>query len=313
MTPALILLVSSVALLAACAGLFAADRAARAKRARVTAVVAAYAPARSTARAASGPRRPGSGPFAPLARLLGIEPDRRDLYPAPWPVILLIAGVITLVITGVATLVIGTLAWALYLPLGLLVSRAVFGRFKAKRTQTLYTQLPDALQMIVRSVRAGLPVPEALRVVAEEAPFPTSAEFGRIWHDLRLGQSLPDALRAQADRSTLLEYRFFAVALTLQSQAGGNLTETLENLADIVRRRVALRQRAIALSAEARMSMAVLGAIPFVAIAALFAVSPDYILQLFRTDTGNVLLGVAALLLAMGYGSMKTIIAKSLA
>ena len=169
-----------------------------------------------------------------------------------------------ILLAGVAGFFVGSAAW-LGLPLAWVVLvRMVFGGFLRRRASMLYVQLPDALAMIVRSVRAGIPVPEALRIVGEEGQWPTSAEFVRLYDEIRLGGSLPDALVKLARRSTLLEYRFFAVALALQSQSGGSLTETLENLADVVRKRVALKQRAIALSSEARMTMWVLAALPFV-------------------------------------------------
>ncbi len=119
---------------------------------------------------------------------------------------------------------------------------------------TLFQQFPDALAMIVRAVRVGLPIVEAIRVVARENAEPTAREFAGLVAQTTIGVPLDDALREMAERNRLPEYRFFATALSLQSQTGGGLTETLENLADTIRKRVAAKLRGHALAAEARMS-----------------------------------------------------------
>lgn len=122
---------------------------------------------------------------------------------------------------------------------------------------------------------------------------------------------MPEALMKLASRTTLLEYRFFAVSLALQSQSGGNLSEALESLADVIRKRVALKDRAIALTAEAKMTMYVLAALPFITTAALVIISPEYVSQLFYTPAGHTLLAVGISLLTAGIVSMRVIIAKA--
>jgi tight adherence protein B len=109
----------------------------------------------------------------------------------------------------------------------------------------------------------------------------------------------------------LVEYRFFAVALALQSQSGGSLSETLENLADICRKRVALRARAIALASEARLTMYVLAGLPFFAIGALLVLDPDYLMILVTTSSGKKLVLGGISLLTMGLFSMRLIIRTS--
>jgi tight adherence protein B len=165
--------------------------------------------------------------------------------------------------------------------------------------------------MIVRSVRVGVTVQDSLRVVGEEAQKPTSTEFKRLLDEIRLGSPLGEALIRLAERSTLVEYRFFAVALSLQSQSGGSLSETLENLADIVRKRVALRARAVALASEARLTMYVLAGLPFFTTGALMVIDPDYLTVLFTTSSGKKLLFAGIVLLVMGLYSMRLIIRKS--
>ena len=172
-------------------------------------------------------------------------------------------------------------------------------------------QLPDALGMIVRSVRVGLTVQDALRIVGEEYTWPTSFEFRRLHDEIRVGSPLVDSLLRLAQRSDVLEYRFFAVALALQNQSGGGLSETLENLADVVRKRVALKARAIALASEARMTMFVLAALPFFTSGALLVVSPGYLSVLLTTPMGKHILVAGLTLLTFGIYSMRVIIKKS--
>jgi tight adherence protein B len=158
-----------------------------------------------------------------------------------------------------------------------------------------------------------LPVVEAIRVVAQENPEPTAAAFTGLVAQSAIGVPLEDALREMADRTRLPEYRFFATALSLQSQTGGGLTETLENLADTIRKRVAARIRGHALAAEARMSSYILGGLPLVTGGLLSIMNPDYMSVLFTDPSGRKLLLFGILLLGIGAFSMRALIRKSLA
>jgi tight adherence protein B len=312
--PLWFVLASGVCLAVSGAVLYVVDRNVRSRSVRISGVVFSYAPAAVLPAATSRPwneRAPGSAAIAYLRALLRIEIARPDLYPTRWWVILGVASLAAVLLTSVAVFFAGAPGW-LGLPVAwVLLVRAIFGGFLRRRTNILYVQLPDALAMIVRSVRAGIPVPEALRIVGEEGQFPTSGEFMRLYDEIRLGGSLPEALVKLAQRSSLLEYRFFAVALALQSQSGGSLTETLENLADVVRKRVALKQRAIALSSEARMTMWVLASLPFITGGALAAMNPIYMLVLVNSSVGRTILAAGLVLLCLGFGSMQIIIKKS--
>ena len=245
-------------------------------------------------------------------RLLRVQTAQRDLYPAPWWILLSAVLVVAFLAGAFTTHVVGFVGW-LALPIfTLLLARGVFGFYQRRRQTRLYEQLPDALSMIVRAVRAGLPVTEALRSVGQDAPVPTAGQFARLAHDLAIGLTLQDSLLSMAARTGLQEYRFFAVALALQGQTGGNLTETLENLADVVRKRVALRARGFALAAEARMTANVLIALPFITSGALAFVAPAYLMVLFTTPRGQTMLLVAAGLLGTGIATMRTMIRRSL-
>ena len=255
-------------------------------------------------------------PTAALGRFLrhavGMDPDRLDPYRlSPWlvlPAALLPSWAVRWLLHGL----LGPVSWLLLPACWLLCARAVYRGSDAKRTATLLQQFPDALASIVRAVRVGIPVAEAIRAVARDATQPTAGEFARLHDQITIGTSLTDALQELASRNRMPEYRFFATALGLQSQTGGGLTETLEGLADVVRKRVALKARGYAMAAEARTSSAVLGALPVLTGLALAVLSPAYIAPLFREGPGQELFGVAVLWLGLGLLVMRWLIRKSL-
>ena len=192
------------------------------------------------------------------------------------------------------------------------LSRSFFGWFDRRQRERLLAQFPDALAMIVRSVRVGIPVQEAIRTVAREAPQPTNDEFSRLVNEVAVGVSMDDAMTTMAARSGLPEYRFFATALSLQNQTGGALSETLENLADVIRKRAALKAKGHAMASEAKATAAILAALPLILGALLWILSPAYIDLLFTEKSGNNLLLAAVILLATGLLVIRTIIKKSL-
>jgi tight adherence protein B len=185
----------------------------------------------------------------------------------------------------------------------------------ARRDATLARmeeQFALALGVIIRCVRAGLPVVEGMRAVAAEVPAPTGPEFRRCVDQVQLGVDFDAALVALAERCILPDYRFFGVTVTLQRQTGGNLAETLDNLAETIRRRRAVRMKAQALTSETRATVMVLAVLPLGVAAVMLLVSPDYILQLFTTPGGRKLLGIALVVQAFGLLVIRIISRKSL-
>ncbi|WP_431858229.1 type II secretion system F family protein [Azospirillum sp.] len=178
----------------------------------------------------------------------------------------------------------------------------------ARQRFLLLDQMPGMLGLLVRAVRTGIPVTDGARLVANECPSPTAEEFLMVVQATLVGTPLEDALEAMAERTGMPEYRFFVTAISLQRETGGNLGETLTNLASVIRARKALRLKAKALSSEARTSVYVLSALPFVSGAALSALNPQYMDKLFHTQSGHTLLGLAGALLAVGVGSMQLMI-----
>jgi tight adherence protein B len=248
-----------------------------------------------------------------LGWVFGFDAGNVGRYPLPWWVVLIGAFVLGWVGAEVASGIVGE-AGPLALPLlWLIAARTYFGWVDARRRQQLLVQLPDALAMIVRAVRVGIPIPEAVRAIALEAEPPTSVEFAALSSEIVIGVPLENGLRSLARRTGLGEYSFFATAVSVQSQTGGGLTEVMENLADVIRRRVALQSRGRALSAEARSSALVLAVMPLVTGTMLWLINPGYIDTLFEERIGHTLLAVGASSLAIGIFTMRTIIRRTLA
>lgn len=244
--------------------------------------------------------------------VVGFEPARRDQYPVPWWAVLMAAAAIGRTTAGALHGLLGPPS-ILIVPGGTIIAaRAVFGWCDARRGRTLLGQMPDVLAMIVRSVRVGIPMQEAIQAVGREAPQPTAQEFALLVNRVRIGVPLEEALAQMAERNQLPEYRFFATALSLQSQTGGGLTETLESLADVIRKRVTLRARGYALATEARTSAGILAALPVLSGIGLWFLNHAYMSQLFTDPTGEKIFGAAVISLAFGLLVMRSIIQRSL-
>lgn len=171
-----------------------------------------------------------------------------------------------------------------------------------KRFMALF---PDSIDMTVRMLRAGMPVNKAIRLVAEKEAAPINGVFASIADQIDIGIPLDDALSKASEQVDLPDFRFFAAAVALQHTTGGNLVSTLEILADIVRRRAAVRMKARAATAEVRTSAYVLTALPFCMFAALEFINPNYLAVLVTDPRGNIILGATALLLVLAFLSMR--------
>jgi tight adherence protein B len=249
--------------------------------------------------------------FGRVAAVFGFDPANLDRCPLKWWVVLQGALVVAKLVQALASGMIGP--WSLLaLPVVWVVfSRMVFGYFNKQFQDKLLRQFPDALAMIVRAVRVGIPVPRALNNVARDAPAPTSGMFAQLVNQVSVGVALDAAVLEMGQRSQLPEYRFFATAITLQMQTGGTLSETLENLADVMRKRVALKARALALASEARTMAAVLAGLPMFSGVALWILNPGYIGKLFEPGPGRMIFSGAVLSLSCGLLMMRTMIRRS--
>ena len=174
---------------------------------------------------------------------------------------------------------------------------------KIKKRQLMFLKLfPDAIDLMVRGLRAGLPVAESFIVVSKELPPPMGDTFGTIAQQTQLGMPMEKALQDSAKKMALTEFNFFVTTIILQRETGGNLSEILNNLSDMLRQRHMMKLKIGAMSSEARASAYIIGALPFLVFAILEVVSPAYLSPLFNDIRGNhALIGAGASLFTGGF------------
>jgi tight adherence protein B len=165
-----------------------------------------------------------------------------------------------------------------------------------QRNQKFIDQFPDALDMIVRSVRSGFPLPVALQLLAENAAEPVRTEFRQVADEMALGRSLAHSLARLSARVEEPDVRFFVVVLTVQQETGGNLAEIIGNLSTIIRKRKQIRHKIRAMTAEGKATGVVLGSLPLIVFGALFMIRPDY-LDAFFTDPLGMKLFISAIIM----------------
>ncbi len=253
------------------------------------------------------------------ASLIGVDLKQAETYPIKWWLVPPLALLITWFVMFLLSHPLGAYPVLWYAAeyfgspfVWYMIDRFIFNMFINRRNTKLVEQFPDALNTVVRCVRVGIPMAEALRTVGRDAQEPTKLEFTILADKVSIGIPLDVALRELSERIKLTEYQFFATALTLQARSGGGITQTLENLADVIRKRVGLKARGFALTAEARTSALVLSVLPFVAGGMIFLVQRDYIMILFTTKGGESVITAAILLLMMGMGTIQFMISNVL-
>jgi tight adherence protein B len=229
---------------------------------------------------------------------------------------LLITGLISAIIVIVFARRLLAVNPALLMPLGLIAGAA--GAFLLLRiVQASYRSrfldvFPDALDLIRRAVKAGLPVNEALAVAGREITDPVGSELRRTLDQVQIGVHMDHALQEMADRIRVPDFRFLVVALALQQKTGGSLAETLGNLGGVIRARKALRQKAKSLSAEAKASATVLAILPFVVGGLMYVINRDLAMALLDNSRGRFMIGVAFLSLVTGLITMAVIVRRAL-
>lgn len=188
--------------------------------------------------------------------------------------------------------------------LGTFLPHWYVGRMGRRRVTRFIGLFPEAIDLMVRALRAGLPVTEAIINAGQEIGDPVGTEFRGIEAGMHLGRDLDSLLWDIAKRITAPEFRFFIIALSVQRETGGNLAETLNNLSDVLRRRRAMRAKARAMASEARASTMILGSLPIVVTVILSITSPTYIAPLFTDVRGLMMVGVAVGMLITGIAIM---------
>jgi tight adherence protein B len=191
---------------------------------------------------------------------------------------------------------------------GYLLPRMYVSRKRKKYQDRFLDELPNAVEAIVRGVKTGLPLNDSIRVVAKDAKEPVKSEFGRVLDQQAFGMSMTEAVGVLLDRVPLPEVNFFVVVITVQQQAGGNLSEALSNLAKVLRNRKKMKQKIKAMSSEAKASAGIIGSLPFVVGTLVSLVSPAYLGPLFFTPIGQIWLGVGIIMLVAGIFVMNRMI-----
>ena len=181
-------------------------------------------------------------------------------------------------------------------------------RARKKRQKTMAEQLPDVLSILASSLRAGHSFLQALDQVAGEIKEPSAGEFHRVVSEIRLGRSIDDAMNEMAERVGSEDMRWAVMAVNIQRQVGGNLAEVLDIVANTVRERAYVQRQVRVLSAEGRLSIAILTALPFGIFFYLALVNPEYVAPLFNTMIGRILLLVGGTLMGLGVFSMTRIV-----
>lgn len=176
---------------------------------------------------------------------------------------------------------------------------------RARRVKAFLEEFPNALDIIVRAVKSGLPLNDGIRLIASESPEPVRTEFRRVVDSQQLGMSIPDAVLRMPETMPCPEAGFFGIVIQIQSQAGGNLSEALGNLSRVLRDRKKMKAKVQALSMEAKASAAIIGALPFIVAFLVYISSPNYIMPLFTTSVGHLILGISAVWMTIGIFVMR--------
>jgi tight adherence protein B len=228
----------------------------------------------------------------------------------------------TPVVYWIGSLVLGVIGFLLLFTSGVHVSVAVAAGAAAalglprwllnyltlRRQKVFLEEFSNALDVIVRGVKAGLPLSECLNIVARESPDPVGSEFRRVVEGARVGVTLEEGLTRMYERMPVPEVNFFVIVLSIQQKSGGNLSEALGNLSNVLRERKLMRGKIQAMSSEAKASAGIIGSLPPGVMGLIYVSTPSYIQVLFSEQVGNIILIAGAAWMALGVLVMKKMI-----
>ena len=170
----------------------------------------------------------------------------------------------------------------------------VIGKMIKRRINKFNSNFPDAIELMVRGLRSGLPITETLGIVAGEIPGPVGIEFRMVSDKMKIGRTMEAALQDTADRLGTPDFQFFVITLAIQRETGGNLAETLSNLADVLRKRAQMKLKIRAMSSESKASAYIVGSLPFVVFTLVWMINPNY-MQGFFTDQRLMVAGIGGM------------------
>ena len=191
---------------------------------------------------------------------------------------------------------------------GLLLPHLYVSFRRNRRFKRFAAEFPNAVDVIVRGIKTGLPLVDCLKIIATEAQDPVKGEFKILIEDQTLGMPLDEAVQRLPERVPLSEASFFAIVIAIQSRTGGSLSEALGNLSKVLRERKKMQAKIKSMSAEAKASGGIIAALPIVVAGLVYLTSPQYIALLFTTMTGNVVLAACAVWMLIGILVMRKMI-----
>jgi tight adherence protein B len=188
------------------------------------------------------------------------------------------------------------------------VPRWLLGFLKKKREKKFLEALPDAIDVIVRGIKAGLPLFDSIKLVAADAQEPVKSEFAAIVETQAIGMPIGEACSRLYERMPVPEANFFGIVITIQQKAGGNLSEALGNLSKVLRERKRMKSKIKAMSMEAKASAGIIGSMPPLVVVGLYVLNPSYISIMWTTDTGRLMLVGCLVWMTIGIMVMKKMI-----
>ena len=186
--------------------------------------------------------------------------------------------------------------------------RWFLGFLRKRRQNVFLNDFADAIDVMVRGLKAGLPVSEAMKIIASESGPPVGPEFMEVVDGQRVGISIDQGIERMVERMPLAEVNFLAIVMTIQSKTGGNLSEALGNLSRVLRDRKRMKNKVRAVSQEAKSSAAIIGSLPFIIMGGLTILNPSYLNPMFDTSTGNMLIIGSGTWMMMGVLVMRKMI-----
>jgi len=215
-----------------------------------------------------------------------------------WTVTQYLYATLGLILAVIVIVYIKTGAAMLSLGVGIVVGAGlphfIVGFFIKRRANAFTVKFPDAIDLLVRGLRSGLPIAETLGVVGSEVPGPVGEEFRLITERIKIGRTMEDALQETADNLDMPEFNFFCITLAIQRETGGNLAETLANLGDVLRKRSQMKLKIKAMSSESKASAYIVGSLPFIVFGMIYWINPEYIGGFF-VDERLIVTGLGAL------------------
>ena len=247
--------------------------------------------------------------FIPNPALLRLRIERTGMN---WSLAQYLTASVVLGVTVAMLIIVKGLPILLGLFIGLFAGiglpHLVIGFLIKRRVKKFNVRFPDAIELMVRGLRSGLPISETLGVVAAEVHGPISEEFSAVSDKMKIGRTMEVSLQETADRLGTPEFQFFVITLAIQRETGGNLAETLANLADVLRKRAQMKLKIKAMSSESKASAYIIGSLPFIVFGLVYSINPGYMGDFF-TDQRLIIAGIGGMIwMSIGAAIMAKII-----